>query len=73
MAILSQHDWPSDQGTLWRMGRMLVEQDLFNWWHLEHAGNPDDWQGFDVFAKCELDVLRSVAKTGRQAPRYLFR
>lgn len=48
---------------------MLVNNELYEWWQLEHSGEPSLWAGAKSFSKEEMEVLHKIINMGKQTPR----
>jgi hypothetical protein len=53
-----------------KLCQFAVSNGFFSWPQLKHADDPGEWDGAHAFSDAELEMLRVIARVGKQKPRW---
>ena len=73
-------EWYNVLATCWKHGSkqrlhalcdLLIANDFFSWYQLDHAVDPDEWAGVENMVDAELEFLRGSMRIGKHRPRHV--
>ena len=66
---MASFDWKGHPERLRELCSIIVQNEFYAWTQLKHADDPSTWEGADAFSDGEFDVVRALARVGKQEPR----